>query len=70
MQLEGLNTTEWWFLRTQIETVSINTEGHRMEGDVYIIAISNRAGEHYELYMDTTTGGDHGIMDPLRVVKL
>lgn len=70
MELEGLNSTEWWFLRTQIENVNINTEDHRMEDEVYVITISDNANKFFDLYMDTVNNTSGGILNPFKVVKL
>jgi hypothetical protein len=71
IQFEGLNSTEWWFLRSQIENVNVEATNHRMVDDVYVITLSVYGdSEEYDLYLDTAKENLAGILHPFKVVKL
>ena len=70
IQFEGLNSTEWWFLRSQIENVNIEAINHRMEKDVYIITVSvYGSSEVFDLHIEPEDKGS-GVLEPFKVVKL
>lgn len=67
MILEGLNTTEWCFLRMQIKEVLIEVMDHRMNGKTYTVTVADQARQKFDLSFDLNGGS---ILEPDYVKKL